>query len=42
MDSNPFEEQISKWMINFHRKLAKYCLKKPRYSELRPLKFSLT
>eukprot|EP00347_Sterkiella_histriomuscorum_P005662 403355741 len=42
IDSNPFEEQISKWMTNFNRKLAKYCIKKPRYSELRPMKFSLT
>ncbi len=42
IESNRFEENISRWMSNFHRKLAKYCIKKPRYSELRPMKYSLT
>jgi hypothetical protein len=42
IDNSEFEECMCKWMINFHRKLAKYCIKKPRYSELRPMKFSLT
>lgn len=39
---NEFEEKMSSWMINFHRKLGKYCNNKPRYSELRPMRFSLT
>ena len=42
IENNQFEEQMSGWMMQFHRKLAKYCIKKPRYSELRPMKFSLT
>lgn len=42
IDNSEVEECMCKWMMNFHRKLAKYCIKKPRYSELRPMKFSLT
>ena len=41
LENNDFEETISSWVSLFHRKLSKYCLRKPRYSELRPMKFSL-
>lgn len=42
LESSEFEELMSKWMVHFHRKLSKYCVKKPRYSELRPMRFSLS
>lgn len=41
IEHNEFEEQMCKWVATFHRKLAKYCIKKPRYSELRPMRFQL-
>ena len=41
IEQNEFERGISRWVANFHRKIAKYCVKKPRYSELRPMKFAL-
>ena len=27
------------WVADFNEKIARYCADKPRYSELRPLKF---
>lgn len=42
IENSEFEDIMSKWMLTFHRKLAKYCIKKPRYSELRPMKFSIS
>lgn len=39
INQSPLEENMSRWMVLFHRKLAKYCIKKPRYSELRPFKY---
>jgi hypothetical protein len=42
IEGNEFEELMSGWMLTFHRKLTKYCVRKPRYSELRPSKYSLT
>jgi hypothetical protein len=41
MEANEFEETMGSWVSNFNRKLAKYCIRKPRYSELRPFKYSL-
>lgn len=41
IEHNEFEESMCKWVNNFHRNLSKYCVKKPRYSELRPMRFSL-
>ena len=41
LEQNEFEESISSWVALFHRKVSKYCIKKPRYSELRPMKFTL-
>ena len=42
IEQSEFEEGICKWAAHFHRRLAKYCLKKPRYSELRPMRFTLS
>lgn len=42
IEHNEFEQNMCQWIINFHRKLSKYCIRKPRYSELRPMKFSLS
>jgi len=42
IENSEFEEVMSKWMTNFHRKLAKYCIRKPRYSELRPVKYCIS
>ena len=28
---------MNKWLLDFHQLISKYCMKKPRYSELRPL-----
>ena len=33
------ERIMGKWVGDFHSQLAQYCVRKPRYSELRPLKF---
>jgi hypothetical protein len=41
IEHNEFEEGMCRWMTSFHRRLSKYCIKKPRYSELRPMRFSL-
>ena len=41
LEQNEFEEGMCKWASSFHRRLSKYCIKKPRYSELRPMRFSL-
>jgi hypothetical protein len=41
IEHNEFEENISGWAASFNRKLSKYCLRRPRYSELRPMRFSL-
>ena len=41
IEHNEFEDGICKWVSTFHRKLGKYCVRKPRYSELRPMRFSL-
>lgn len=41
IEHNEFEEQMCGWVTQFQRKLAKYCVRKPRYSELRPMRFYL-
>ena len=37
--NNIAERIMGKWVKAFHETLAMHCVRKPRYSELRPLKF---
>ena len=37
--SHPVESVLGKWILEFQEIIEPHCLKKPRYTELRPLKF---
>ena len=39
VESNPAERIMGNWVKAFHETLAMHCVRRPRYSELRPIKF---
>lgn len=39
VSEHPVERILGRWVQNFHETLAVHCVRNPRYSELRPLKF---
>ena len=41
IEMNAFEREISRWVPQFHFKMHQLCSKKPRFSEMRPIKFNL-
>ena len=38
-ETHPVEKFMGKWVSDFNAQVAEYCIRKPRYSELRPLQF---
>lgn len=36
-ETHPVERFLGKWVADFHNQVAEYCIRKPRYSELRPI-----
>jgi hypothetical protein len=41
IETNGFERICSKWVSLFYNKMSELCSKKPRFSEMRPLKFNI-
>jgi len=41
IETNGFERICSKWASLFYHKMNELCAKKPRFSEMRPLKFNI-
>ena len=37
--THPVERVMGNWVKKFHETLSMHCVRQPRYSELRPLKF---
>lgn len=40
LEINAFERDISKWVPQFYYKMHQLCARKPRFSEMRPIKYS--
>ena len=41
IEINSFEKEISKWATHFYLKMHTLCTKKPRFSEMRPVKYNI-
>ena len=41
IEVNSFEKEISKWATHFYMKMNTLCSKKPRFSEMRPVKYNI-
>jgi hypothetical protein len=41
MKINALEKEISHWVIEFHARLHSLCARAPRFSEMRPNRFSI-
>ena len=39
LEINAFEREITKWVPQFYNKMNTLCVRKPRFSEMRPIKF---
>jgi len=40
LEMSAFERDISKWVPQFYYKMHQLCARKPRFSEMRPIKYS--
>ena len=41
IEINAFEREITKWVPQFYVKMNSLCVRKPRFSEMRPIRFNL-
>ena len=38
---NWFEREVSKWVPMFYFKMSSLCIRKPRFSEMRPIRYNV-
>ena len=41
IEKNWFEREVSKWVPMFYYKMTTLCTKKPRFSEMRPIRYNI-
>lgn len=41
IERNWFEREVSKWVPMFYFKMSSLCIRKPRFSEMRPIRYNV-